>query len=179
MSDEDKTKLDGIEAGAQKNTITGVKGDAESSYRTGKVNITKANIGLNNVENKSSATIRSELTAANVNAALGYTAASDALATSTTAGLLSASDKAKIDAGLSIAGNSLALGGTLSANDLRTSLGLSNAMHYIGIATVAITDGSTTNPTITGYDFANNKKPGDVVIDKDSSREYVWSSSGK
>lgn len=40
-----KTKLDGIAAGAQVNTITGVKGNAESSYRHGNVNITPANIG--------------------------------------------------------------------------------------------------------------------------------------
>ena len=73
MSSADKTKLDGIAAGAQKNTITGVKGSAETSYRTGNVNITAANIGLGNVENKSSATIRSEITKANVTTALGYT----------------------------------------------------------------------------------------------------------
>lgn len=33
--------------------VTGVKGDAESSYRTGNVNITKTNIGLGNVDNTS------------------------------------------------------------------------------------------------------------------------------
>lgn len=47
----EKTKLAGIAEGAQKNTITGVKGNSESSYRTGNVNITKANIGLGNVDN--------------------------------------------------------------------------------------------------------------------------------
>ena len=73
MSKEMLTKLNGIEAGAQKNTITGVKGSAESTYRTGNVNITKANIGLTNVEDKSSATIRSEITSANVTTALGFT----------------------------------------------------------------------------------------------------------
>ena len=73
MSASDKEKLDAIEKGAQVNTITGVKGDSESLYRTGNVNITKANIGLNNVENKSSATIRGELTNSNVTTALGYT----------------------------------------------------------------------------------------------------------
>lgn len=72
MSKEMLTKLNGIEAGAQKNTITGVKGSAETSYRTGSVNITKANIGLGNVEDKSSATIRGEITATNVTTALGY-----------------------------------------------------------------------------------------------------------
>lgn len=73
MSKEMFTKLNGIEAGAQKNTITGVKGSAESTYRTGNVNITKANVGLGNVEDKSSATIRGELTSANVTTALGFT----------------------------------------------------------------------------------------------------------
>ena len=51
----ERTKLSGIEAGAQANTITGVKGNSESSYRTGNVNITKANIGLGNVDNTSDA----------------------------------------------------------------------------------------------------------------------------
>ena len=41
----EKTKLSGIETGAQKNTITGVKGNAETTYRTGNVNITAINIG--------------------------------------------------------------------------------------------------------------------------------------
>lgn len=45
------SKLDGIEAGAQVNTVTGVKGNSESTYRTGNINITKTNIGLGNVEN--------------------------------------------------------------------------------------------------------------------------------
>lgn len=41
----EKNKLSGIESGAQKNTITGIKGDVETIYRTGEVNITPANIG--------------------------------------------------------------------------------------------------------------------------------------
>ena len=45
MSASDKSKLNGIAAGAQVNTITGVKGNAEASYRTGNVNITPANVG--------------------------------------------------------------------------------------------------------------------------------------
>ena len=73
MSYSDKIKLNGIESGAQKNTVTGIKGDAETAYRQGNVNITKANIGLSNVENKNSATIRNELTKENVTKALGYT----------------------------------------------------------------------------------------------------------
>ena len=51
----EKTKLAGIATGAQVNSITGVKGNAESSYRTGNVNITAANLGLGNVNNTSDA----------------------------------------------------------------------------------------------------------------------------
>ena len=40
-----KNKLNGIEAGAQVNTVTGIKGNAESAYRQGDVNLTPANIG--------------------------------------------------------------------------------------------------------------------------------------
>lgn len=72
MSKNMLTKLNGIAAGAQVNTVTGVKGSSETDYRTGDINITKTNIGLNNVENKSSATIRGEITATNVTTALGY-----------------------------------------------------------------------------------------------------------
>lgn len=49
---EEKEKLSGIEDNAQKNSITGVKGNAEAVYRTGEVNITPANIGLGNVANE-------------------------------------------------------------------------------------------------------------------------------
>lgn len=45
MSSADYTKLAGVETGAEVNTITGVKGDAESTYRTGNVNITPDNVG--------------------------------------------------------------------------------------------------------------------------------------
>ena len=45
MTAADKKKLDGIAAGAQVNSVTGVKGNAESSYRTGNVNLTAANVG--------------------------------------------------------------------------------------------------------------------------------------
>lgn len=42
MSAQDKSKLNGITAGA---SVTGIKGNAESSYRSGNVNLTAANIG--------------------------------------------------------------------------------------------------------------------------------------
>ena len=49
---DDQKKLTNIESGAQKNTVTGVKGSAEENYRVGNVNITKTNIGLENVANE-------------------------------------------------------------------------------------------------------------------------------
>ena len=55
LSAADKSKLNAIEAGAQVNTVTGVKGNSESSYRTGNINITPTNIGLGNVNNTSDA----------------------------------------------------------------------------------------------------------------------------
>lgn len=55
MSASDKSKLNGIASGAQVNSVTGVKGNSESSYRTGNINITKANIGLGNVDNTADA----------------------------------------------------------------------------------------------------------------------------
>ena len=76
MSAEDKTKLNGIAAGAEVNVqsdwnatsgdalilnkptipaAVAVKGNAETNYRTGNVNITPANIGLGNVNNTADA----------------------------------------------------------------------------------------------------------------------------
>lgn len=63
--------------------------------------VTKSQIGLGNVENKSSATIRSELTKSNVTTALGYTPPTTnttyGVATQSDSGLMSATDKAKLD----------------------------------------------------------------------------------
>ena len=52
---DEKNKLAGIAAGAQVNTVTGVKGGAESSFRTGNITISKQNLGLGSVENTSDA----------------------------------------------------------------------------------------------------------------------------
>lgn len=83
-----------------------------------------------------------------------------------------------VNSSVTIAGNSVSLGGSLSAATLLSSLGLSNAMHFIGHATVDISDGSTTDPVIANYTFAN-AKAGDVIIDGHDAREYVWSAAGK
>lgn len=63
-----------------------------------------------------------------------------------------------------------------TAAEARQDMGLSTAMHFIGKATVNITDGSTIDPKIAGY---TAKTAGDVIIDKDNSYEYVWTLEGK
>lgn len=56
-------------------------------------------------------------------------------------------------------------------NVTAADLGLSSAMHFIGTATVAITEDSKIDPKITGYTFANAQK-GDVVLY--NHLEFVW-----
>lgn len=116
-SQTEKEKLSGVESGAQKNTVTGIKGNAETSYRVGNVNITKANVGLGNVDNVK------QYSASNPNfgtnkpqqdgtAAVGTATtysrsdhvhptdesrASTATATTSANGLMSATDKTKLD----------------------------------------------------------------------------------
>lgn len=73
-----------------------------SQVKTGNPhNVTKTDVGLGNVENKSSATIRSEITKANVTDALGYTPPEQdttySAATTSAAGLMSAADKTKLN----------------------------------------------------------------------------------
>lgn len=55
MTDAERTKLAAIQAGAQVNTVTGVKGNSESTYRTGNINLTALNLGLGSVDNTSDA----------------------------------------------------------------------------------------------------------------------------
>lgn len=68
----DVTNALGYIPGSEDGGVTGVKGGNETEYRKGNVNITKENIGLGSVENKSSEDIRAEITAENIENALGY-----------------------------------------------------------------------------------------------------------
>lgn len=52
--------------------VTGIKTATDSDFRSGQITLTKDSVGLAAVENKSSATIREELTRENVLQALGY-----------------------------------------------------------------------------------------------------------
>lgn len=80
---------------------------------------------------------------------------------------------------LAIAGLSLSTdNGSIDAGALRTALGLSHALRFVGTTSVNITDGSTANPLISGYNFGDNGSgatAGDVIIDSSAHYEYVWS----
>lgn len=60
-------------------SVTGVKGSAESKYRSGDVSISKSNIGLGKVENKSASEIISEISEENIVNILGYTPADNSI----------------------------------------------------------------------------------------------------
>ena len=77
---------------------------------------------------------------------------------------------------VTIAGNDVSLGGSLAADTLRTSLGLSNALHFIGISTSAMADNTTTVPTISGKTYSS-PEAGDVVIEQGNNYEFVWDGS--
>lgn len=68
----DVTNALGYIPGSEDGGVTGVKGENETDYRMGNVTITKENIGLGKAENKTSAEIRGEITAENIENALGY-----------------------------------------------------------------------------------------------------------
>ena len=109
MSAVDKSKLNGIAAGAQVNSVTGVKGNSETSYRTGNVNITKANVGLGSVANldqskaiKSITRRGTTFTATALDGSKTTFTQQDnnttyGVATQSANGLMSASDKKKLD----------------------------------------------------------------------------------
>ena len=84
MTAADKKKLDGIAAGAQVNSVTGVKGNAESTYRTGNVNITPDNIGAAPASHNHSA---SNITSGTLPIARGGTGATTAAAARTNLGV--------------------------------------------------------------------------------------------
>lgn len=67
--------------------VTGVKGDAESAYRKGNVNITKANIGLGNVDNT-----------ADANKSVKHATSADSATTATSATTANSATKATQDA---------------------------------------------------------------------------------
>ena len=89
--------------------------------KTGTVTLTNADVGLGNVENKSSATIRGEITSSNVTTALGYTPynATNPAGYTTNTGTVTSVGGTGTVSGLSLSGTvttsgNLTLGGTLA-----------------------------------------------------------------
>ena len=77
----------------------------------------------------------------------------------------------KLNNSISIAGNSVGLGDSLSANTLKESLGLSSAMRFIGTTTSTMQ--SNTSPTVTIGGQNVTAVNGDVVIENSTNYEYV------
>lgn len=75
--------------------------------------------------------------------------------------------------------NSLTIGGktfngSAAVSITASDLGIANVMHFIGKATNTVTDGGTQDPGISGY---TTKVAGDIILDKNSKEEYIWTGS--
>ena len=149
---------------AQTGGVTGVKGNAETEYRKGNVNITKANIGLGNVDNTADA---------NKNVASAVKATQDgdgnvikntyATKTEVTNGLNSKLDKV----GGSITGN-LTIGGNLTISGTTTTV--DSTTLQVKDKLIEVAHGNTTKLTspaglvVPKYDGTNS---GALVFDGD------------
>ena len=71
---------------------------------------------------------------------------------------------------IEIAGTSVALGQKITVDQLLTNLGLTKAMHFVGVATT--NPGTNSDPGISGYDWPSDRLGGDVILW--GSKEYVW-----
>lgn len=150
MSAADKTKLDGIATGATANTGT------VTSVTPGN-GLIKGTSGTSQAAITTTGTI-SIKEGGVTNAMLAGSIANTKLSNSK----------------VTIAGTEVSLGGSLSADTLRTSLGLSNAMHFVGTTTTTMSDGLTTkNVTINSETYTPSA--GDVVLYSDA--EFVWTGS--
>ena len=117
-------KLNTIENGAEKNTVTGIKGNSESTYRTGNVNITAANLGITVVNNT-----------ADKDKSVAYANSAGSANTATTAGTCTGNSATATNANYSTsAGNSDTVDGfhfKISTTDLEANVSsLSTNMFY-------------------------------------------------
>lgn len=88
--------------------------------KTGVVTLTNSDVGLGNVENKSSATIRSELTSTNVTTALGYTPYSS---TNPNGYTTNTGTVTSITAGTGLSGGTITTSGTISLANTAVTAG--------------------------------------------------------
>lgn len=108
------------------------------------------------------------LVAKTINAKILKDAINDGLATL---------DLSNLNANITVAGREWGLGDTITRMELLEDLKLDNALHFIGkVANNSVytpSDGTNGSPTISGL---NDYTPiaGDVIIDKQNSREYVY-----
>lgn len=180
--------------------VTGVKGSSESTYRTGNVNITAANIGLGNLTNNKQVKGLSSGTTANhvvtwgsdgytvkdSGFTIGTSVPADAVftdttysdATTTKSGLLSASDKEKLD-GIAVGANKYTLP-TAGLNSLGGVKTTSSVTSTSGLIATPIIDGVPYYKDTT-YSAATTTKAGLLsAADKtklDSLDEIVISST--
>ena len=114
--------------------------------------VTKAQLGLNNVENKSSATIRGELTSANVTTALTYTPAKSDDLTSHTGNKSNPHGVTKAQVGLGNVENksSATIRGELTSANVTTALGFTPS----NSAATALTNENLNNITTVGDYYA-------------------------
>lgn len=204
MTVEDKVKLDGIQplatavsftrnlnSGTKIGTIT-INGTATDLYSTN--NTWTAFKGATSSAAGTAGYINAVPAAGDTDKYFGSDGAWHGLATNNANGLFSSTEKTKlagIDSGaqvnvlekVKVEGTALTVDSSdKSVNITRESFGLTSVMKFIGKATVAITDGSTTDPQITNYNFGTNganAKAGDVIIDVDNAYEYVWTTANK
>lgn len=155
------SQLNGISGGG---VVTGVKGEAESVFRKGEVNITKANIGLGNVDNTSDA---------NKPISTATQSALDLKANTADLGALATKDSlTKTDVGL---GNV-----TNDAQVKRSEMGVAS-----GVATLDST-GKVPAAQLPSYvddvlEYANlagfptTGEEGKIYVAKDTNKTYRWS----
>lgn len=149
---------------AKNGGVTGVKGDAESAYRKGNVNITKANIGLGNVDNTADAN-KSVASAVKATQDSNGHVIKDTYATKTevTSGLNGKLDKT----GGSITGD-LTIGGNLAVNGTTTTI--DSTTLQVKDKLIEVAHGNTTKLTspaglvVPKYDGTNS---GALVFDGD------------
>ena len=178
--------------GSDNNSVTGVKGNAESSYRTGQVNLTAANVGAPTTTGSgASGTWGISITGSSASCT-GNAATATKLATARTislTGSVTGSGSFDGSGNLSIATttnhhhNTLTVGnktynGSSDVTIEIADLGLASTTTFIGLTSTNLSNGSTTNPVTitvgptTGSVTATN---GSVVMEASSGEEYIWS----
>jgi hypothetical protein len=160
---DEKTKLAGISAGAQVNTVTGVKGNAENDYRTGDINISPANIGLGNVNNTSDA--------------------NKPISTATQAALNAKQDALTAGTGISLLGTTISHADTSSQTSVNNSgrtyiqnITLDDYGHVTGVASATETVTNTdTKVTSAANHYAPTTVSGSDVSASATGATAAWS----